>query len=278
MLIMASQPLLPLQQSNVKDSRKISFIYHSLFSFSPSSKELKRWRAGKGLSLSKKTNFPKKYPAQSTAVQERKQKIAIDAARSLSKIPFILFVGVTGSLAMNNAKPESDIDLMIITMHNTLWISRVLAVLYLHFSGVKLRSPKSQDEKDKVCLNLWIDETKLSWHYPKNAYIAHEIAQTVPLLNKNGIYERWLSLNKWVENYWPYAVSVKSTKFTKKENSIFSLLLGAVNLAFYIPQRLYMSGKQTRETVNLHEAFFHPYDWGAHIMKELGKKGVVEVE
>jgi len=258
----------------VKQSDIISILYHDIFKYSLSKKELVRWTAGKRLKLKRKEALPKHTHPTHTSTSNSKRLIADRAVRVLNKIPFILFVGITGSLAMNNAKPQSDIDLMIITKKDTLWITRLVALFLLFISGFKLRRAKNSDEKDKLCLNFWIDETALEWTGPRNAYIAHEIAQVVPLYDQSTLHSQWLSRNRWIAEYWPKAAAI-SQQISKKQES--DTHLGVLNMVLYNLQRMYMKSKITRESVSIHHAYFHPYDWSLKVMKALERRGVFEV-
>ena len=92
----------------------------------------------------------------------------------------------------NNLK-NSDIDLLIITRKNMLWTTRALVYGVLKVMGYQLRKPEQKSEKDKLCLNMWLDETSLVWdRKDRNIYTGHEIAQIVPLINKKNIYEKFL--------------------------------------------------------------------------------------
>ena len=63
---------------------------------------------------------------------KEKWRKAIIVSKALSHIPTVVLVGVTGGLAMENAKIDDDIDLYCVTDNGTLWITRLLVtVLYL---------------------------------------------------------------------------------------------------------------------------------------------------
>ena len=64
-----------------------------------------------------------------------KIKIAQKTARLLKLIPFIKMVGVTGNLAMKNTSENDDIDFLIVTSKNRLWLSRFLVVCLLELLG-----------------------------------------------------------------------------------------------------------------------------------------------
>lgn len=260
-------------------SEKIAIIYHELFNYTLSKDELKKWTAGSKLVLKRhsKQSFRVNKVQKIDEINIAKMRIAKDASSVLQKVPTVLFVGITGSLAMNNAKKESDIDLMVITQHQTLWLTRLFVMAILFLSGFKLRRAGIKDEQDKLCLNYWIDESALKWEGPQNAYIAHEIAQVIPLVNKKNIYEQWITKNKWIYAYWPYAIHRENKKKKQSQKSTMSSLLYPLNVLVFLIQKGYMSSKITRETVTLSKAHFHPYDWGQKVLIILKKKGVIEV-
>ncbi len=260
----------------------VSIKYHDLFGFALTDQELTKWTIG-SLSSYKPANksevlFKDGFyflRGNKGAVLKRvlrkkfsskKMGIAKKAALVLGRIPTIKMVGVTGSLAMRNANEESDIDLIVVTANGTLWVTRIITYLLLKFSGFDLRKPRDKNEKDKLCLNMWIDECDLVID-KQNIYTAHEIAQIIPLKNKDKTYERFLFENSWVSKYWPSAVKIKKIKGSLgRKNSIFRLFEPlARGLQF-----AYMSGKLTCETVTATRAFFHPFDWGEKIINELG--------
>ncbi|MBP9687714.1 nucleotidyltransferase domain-containing protein [Candidatus Woesebacteria bacterium] len=266
----------------MKSSDSISIIYHSFFSFHLSKKNLHRWTAGDKLTLRTGSVTPHLSPLSKgeqnklDAIQKQKLLIARKAANLLSHIPTILFVGVTGSLAMENAKETSDIDFMIITSAHSLWITRAISLLLLLVSGVKMRRAFMKDEKDRICLNVWLDEKSLGLPcMPRNAYTAHEVAQVIPLINKRNTFEKWLFSNKWVLSYWPNAITIRRTKAFDSQSLLFLFI--PLNVLAYYFQVIYMNHKVTREVFSFHFAYFHPFDWGDVVMKRLEKNGVISV-
>ncbi len=260
------------------DKEAISVIYHSLFNYSLTNEEKVRWHPGNALSIAKrkKNVVDREIKREPAFLQEKKKAIAVNAARTLSFIPSILFIGITGSLAMNNAKRESDIDLLIITRSGTLWPTRFISVVLLLLFGFKLRRAGNRDEADKLCLNMWLDETRLDLpQMPRNAYTAHEIAQTVPLINRDYVHERWVTLNKWIFDYWPNAIQRDAhQKPESPQTTLFDFMLNLLNPVFFYMEYWYMKPKVTRETVALSLALFHPYDWGTHVISLLKKHGI----
>ncbi len=269
-------------------SETASILYHDIFDYPLNVKEIIRWRVGKkGLSLFKKTkevlNKDGLYCLKDKEsllykrtlrerISNRKTEIAKKNASLLAKLPTVKGVFITGALAMNNAKEESDIDLMIITKRNRLWLTRLTSYLVLRMMNYAVRKPNDKDQKDKLCLNIWLDESALSWgKKDRNIYSAHEIAQVVPIVDKENVHQRFLQKNRWILDYWPSAVRLSSMQYVVRSmqksilHSTFYVLLSWFNKLAFKLQYLYMKPKITREVVTLHKAIFHPRNWGKEI-------------
>lgn len=117
----------------------------------------------------------------------------------LRKVPFVRGVAVSQSLAIDNAKEKSDIDLFIITAKNKLWTSRALVNLML--DTFRLRSLKS---KAPICPSFLIVRDSLDLGgaalKPKDIYLAYWVASLRPLFGKE-IFKEFLRENKWIRQY-----------------------------------------------------------------------------
>jgi len=112
----------------------------------------------------------------------------------IARLPFVQLVGVTGALAMNNARPDDDIDLFILTQPGRLWLCRllVLGVVKLAARGGYVLCPN---------FLLSTDQLRLS---ERNLFTAHEVVQMVPL-ERNHWYRAFVEANGWVVNFLPNA-------------------------------------------------------------------------
>jgi hypothetical protein len=120
--------------------------------------------------------------------------------QSLRWCPLVRFVGITGASAMRGLRPTDDIDLCIVTSQSLIWTTRLYTVILAKLLGIHT--------KTGVCLNLFFDEGDLSIAYEKqNSYIAHELLQMKPLVDKNQISVRFLQDNRWLLTYFPNAVT-----------------------------------------------------------------------
>jgi hypothetical protein len=113
----------------------------------------------------------------------------------IERLPFVRLVAVTGALAVNNARAEDDIDLFILAQPGRLWTCR-LVVLAI----VKLAARQGTE----LCPNFLLstDHLQLTAH---NLYVAHEVAQLVPL-SRGPWYDAFLGANAWVAGMLPNAL------------------------------------------------------------------------
>lgn len=265
-----------------------SVIYHDIFDYPLTAVDLIRWEVGQKVNVVSMDSFLFKAKSGHYYLKgregivlrrlmrerssKRKLKIAEKAAFLLSFIPTVKFVGITGALAMNNANDESDIDFIIVTKKGTLWTTRLVSLFLFKLFKFKVRRYADKEEKDKLCLNMWIDESSLKISKQKNIYTAHELAQIVSLVDKEGTFGRLIEENKWIYDYWPNAVSVpKRNKYAKKiaKEGLIAKIIEPLTRKL---QFNYMRKKITREVVTPRQAFFHPVDWGSFVTDRLKER------
>lgn len=267
---------------NLNIKEKTSVIYHNIFDYPLNFSDLIKWSSDKSLDnySMEKINIAHKngfYFLEGREgliykrllrkrISAKKIKIAKKAVRFLSFITGIKMMALTGSLAMENSSEESDIDLMIVTKNGFLWTTRALTYLMIGLFGIRIRRPNDSNQKDKLCLNIWLDGNDLIWpKKDRNLYTAHEIAQTVPLVNKNNTYEKFIYQNRWILDFWPNAVRINKKYDTKNKELHFSVV---EKLAYWFQQN-HMKSKVTREVVTPTRAVFHPQDWGKIVTRRL---------
>jgi len=118
----------------------------------------------------------------------------------LKIIPLVRFVGITGRSAVEGLRMNDDIDLFIIAMGGFIWTTRFIVVILAKLIGIRGRNG--------VCLNLFFDESDLTITKMKqNSYIAHEILQVRPIIDKQNIYHALIGANRWIFNYFPNAIA-----------------------------------------------------------------------
>jgi len=225
--------------------------------------------------------------------------------------PQIKLVGLSGSISMLNAKDEDDIDLFIITSENRLFTGRLIALILAQLLGLRrIRSTKAQNtvsrpphpkgaqaidskqvssllSRNKICLNLFFDESRLNVpKFKKTEFVAHEILQMKPIINKFQTYEKFLQANSWVKKIFPNAESVSSIQYPvfsiqikRNRNNKQKVLFPELNTVYRIPnafanliekmleraQLTLINRHKTKEIITSQQLWFHPEDFGKKI-------------
>lgn len=113
-------------------------------------------------------------------------------------IPFIKMVAVSGSLAMDNVKEESDIDLLIVAKNKRIWTVRFLVTLFFQIIGKRRHGSKT---KNRFCLNHYITDQSLKINFP-SLYNAQTYAHLVLLLEiEKDLYYKFQQENFWINDY-----------------------------------------------------------------------------
>ncbi|MEX2145243.1 MAG: nucleotidyltransferase domain-containing protein [Candidatus Spechtbacterales bacterium] len=76
-----------------------------------------------------------------------------ETAGFLPYVPYVRKVDVTGSVALNNSTPESDIDILITAERDRIWLVRFLITIYSWVSGIRRYGKKVTD---RLCFNHYI--------------------------------------------------------------------------------------------------------------------------
>ncbi len=213
---------------------------------------------------------------QRKEISQEKINIAKKIVKKLSVIPTVLFIGISGGLALENSDEKDDIDLFVITSKNTLWITRLLLVVFLIIMG-QYRG-RGKKESQKICLNMLIDEKALTFEKSRqDLYTAHEIAQLKPIFDRNNTYSKFLSANKWVVKFLPNSVEgIKNheSRIMQKEKPlfVFHYSLFILNKFAKFLQLLYMREHRANETINDKMLAFHPFEYKDYVLKEYNKR------
>lgn len=129
-----------------------------------------------------------------TRTSDRLWRRARVYGRILSSLPFIRMVAVTGALAMDNSDQNDDVDVLIVTAPNRVWLARALAVIVVYAGKIS---------SNMLCPNYIISEEVLSFE-PRTIYVAHEFVQMVPLYGHD-VYHRMREANPWIRQMLPNA-------------------------------------------------------------------------
>ncbi len=181
------------------------------------------------------------------------------------QIPFIRAVVLTGSTAVNNAGRSDDLDFMIITRRNTLWLTRMLLIVLTKLKGKR----PLRHASNAWCFNLLLDEGDLSLTRERHSlYEAYEILQMQFVLDRGELERAFLDANSWLRGQLFFYASYKFGRYQSKKS--FSLL----NYLLFMLQKTYRHLVFGRENfaLNLTQAFFNELAFREQIFAKLERK------
>lgn len=146
--------------------------------------------------------------ASRQADNAKKWKRAESAARFIELVPFVKLVAVSNTLAINNARPASDIDLFIVTSRQHIWIARFLVTGIINLLGWRRHGKKITN---RICLSFYVTSAALDLSPVKSAdpdpHFTFWTSQLVPLMVDADMYTKFKAANGWVTatlpNAWP---------------------------------------------------------------------------
>jgi predicted nucleotidyltransferase len=143
----------------------------------------------------------------------------------IKRFPFVRAVFITGSLSKNSTDKTSDIDFMVVTADQRLWVARTLLMLFKKL--FLLNSYKF------FCLNFFITENNLEIE-EKNYFSATEVAHIKATFNSSMMHQ-FILKNLWIKKYFPNYIpgdpKVNSAGF--KVNNRVSFLQKFFEISFF---------------------------------------------
>lgn len=121
--------------------------------------------------------------------------IAQVMARIIRRFPFVRGICVSGELSKGVASIDGDIDYLLITANDRLWIARTLLILF--------KKTFLLNSKKYFCLNHFVAERSVASRN-RSLYAALEIATLIPLTDYDR-YDSYQSANAWIRDYLPNA-------------------------------------------------------------------------
>ena len=138
------------------------------------------------------------------ASSERLWRHARRFVRVLRLLPFVRMIAITGSLSMRNSAAGDDIDVLIVTAPDRVWLTRAFAVA-LVYAG-KLCG-------DTLCPNYVISERALALE-KHTLFVAHEFTQMVPVYGE-AVHQRMSAANAWIQMLLPNTLRPASSEIDR---------------------------------------------------------------
>lgn len=211
---------------------------------------------------------------------QQKMGKALKIGRKIARFPYVVGVGISGSLSKGILHDDGDFDYFIVTQPGRLWIARTFLVLYKKLFLFNSRK--------HFCVNYFIDSDHLEIE-EKNNFTATEVATLIPVAGE--IMQQFFTQNEWHKMY---AHSVlRTTAYPSVKKSVPSrmsmfLLKGALGEKLdayfmritlnrwqrkfgYMPDPSFDLTMKTRKYVSKH----HPQDFQSRVLNrfdELSKQ------
>lgn len=144
-----------------------------------------------------------------TEFSKKKWRRAKSAAEFLRLVPFVRGVFVCNSVAIDNGKKESDVDIVVIIKAGRMFMARLAVTAIVHLLGYRRHGTKIAD---RVCLSFYVTDDSIDFSslrlQPEDPQLAFWVATFAPLINRDGMFQRVREANPWVLEYFPNAFSV----------------------------------------------------------------------
>jgi predicted nucleotidyltransferase len=192
-------------------------------------------------------------------------------ASGLRFVPFVRAVAISGSSAQLNARPFSDIDLLIITKKNRIYLARFLVSVYFQIFGGRRYG---RNIVERFCLNHYIVEG-LALSDDRNLYTAIEYASLIPVFGEEEIRLFWKRNLFWIKDYLvhpslPHSVSFSHASASRtliqsfQEIILFPLSAFLETFSRFLQLKRIKSGQYV--LANDEELSFHPESKGQRIL------------
>lgn len=243
-------------------------LSRSALKHAPAQQLLRELLEAETVSFNKARYFLKGIPPRDWFLHEAYSKKALasleDVTMLLKKISWIKLLAVTGSVAAFNSNEHDDVDVLIVTAENRLWLTRFLVVLILKLLG-KYRTDRTP--YGKLCPNIFLSEDHLCWAKSnQNMYVAQEIIKMYPIFSRDDMYFRFLKANSWVFTYFGNFRMTFPAEFAPVSNNS-SWVLDVLEKIILFLQVLYMQKRKTTEVVTKKLIHFNREDSTANILR-----------
>jgi len=150
-------------------------------------------------------------------VSEGKFRIIRKVGLILRFVPFVKMIGVTGRMAMKNAKRKSDLDLFIVVKEGKIFTGRFLLTGLVHLIGKRRYKNKVAD---RICLNYFVAADSCEIMI-KDLFASSEYSFMIPIFG-NKEFLKFLGCNGWMKEYHPNCEMIDQMNHKLLEDSWLS--------------------------------------------------------
>lgn len=199
--------------------------------------------------------------------------------RYLALLPMVRAVAACNTLAWNNTKPESDIDLYILATPGTLWLTRLLTVTPFALLGMR---PKV-GAIDPVCFSFFAASSATAMRglclSGRDLYLGQWVRSLVPVIDR-GEFAGIATNNGWVEHLFPNSFAMKTAvtrrvsfrpKHTSRLARIFEPFARLIQKPRLPSDIRGLANRDTRVVINDRMLKFHPNDRRGEFLQRLAQ-------
>lgn len=221
---------------------------------------------------------------------QEKSQILYRVTRLLAWVPFVKMIAISGSLALANAKPSSDLDVLLVVRAGRIWMARFLLIGLTQVTG-RRRKHWDQAASDKVCLNHYVTDTALTIAPEiRNEYTAVLYAHLRPLYGMDTLREFHAANAGWMKRFAMYDSNqllppLPAVPYRRLREKVKRQLEGWLREppATWVERRLESLQRATimrhtrpddggRVVVSNHELAFHPHSKMAGILTQFAQE------
>jgi len=116
----------------------------------------------------------------------------------MNAVPFLRGIFVSGSLAMENSRDDSDVDVIVVAKYGRIWTVRTFITVLAAVLGIRRHGDKTEN---RICLNHYVTDASLRIPF-ESLYNAENYAHLVNLYREDEkFFRRFGKENGWMEKY-----------------------------------------------------------------------------
>lgn len=135
-------------------------------------------------------------PPEADSSIAKKWKKLLHRAKLFSYIPFVEVVFVAGSMAMGNAKEDSDFDLIVGVKTGRIFTARAFCILIFGLFGWRRKKGvEGKDARNKFCFSHFVTQERYSLSSPHNEYWRKLYNSLVPIYGDKDLIQKFYDAN-----------------------------------------------------------------------------------